>query len=235
MPRKRQEQKARLASLLSAMRTQDWEPGHAAGWDEEAVERSYTALLRPRMTEEIRPLACVAAELLALHAPDTVRGNMYRVVSAGWLPVTSDKSYDCIQRLLKRLRVCGVIPFEWVVDNIRSTIKPSSWSGLADFAETAQGAYRKDFWAQLPEYVEVMVEKDAVAGVVSEVTREFDVRLHPIRGYNSLTFTPPKGEARLKQIIASAHAYGRHGYGNGLGAAPVTRRGQWITVGRGYR
>jgi hypothetical protein len=114
---------------------------------------------------------------------------MYRVVSAGWLPDTSDKSYDCVQRLLKRLRECGVIPFEWVVDNIRSTIKPSSWSGLADFVETAQVAYRLDFWAQLPEYVEVMVEKDAVAGTLAPVTREYDVPLHPIRGYNSLTFT----------------------------------------------
>src|SRR5262249_25125752 len=59
---------------------------------------------------------------------------------------------------------------------------------LADFAETVRDAYRKDFWAELPEYVEVIVEKDTVAGKLSEVTRAYDVRLHPIRGYNSTTF-----------------------------------------------
>jgi hypothetical protein len=75
-----------------------------------------------------------------------------------------------------------------VADNIRSTIKPSSWSGLGDFRETVKEAYRKDFWSHLPEYVEIIVEKDSVAGRVAQVTRAYDVRLHPIRGYNSTTF-----------------------------------------------
>src|SRR5262249_16126590 len=29
----------------------------------------------------------------------------------------------------------------------------------------------------------------------------------------------PKGEARLRELIQSAHAYGKHGYGSGLSAA----------------
>jgi hypothetical protein len=40
----------------------------------------------------------------------------------------------------------------------------------------------------LPEYVEVIVEKDTVAGKLAKVTREYDVPLHPIRGYNSQSF-----------------------------------------------
>jgi hypothetical protein len=127
-------------------------------------------------------------ELLAAHQPDTVRGNMYLVVSAGWLPDTSDKSYDRIQRLLNRLRERGTVPFRWIVDNVRQTIKPSSWSGLGDFAETVQDAYRKDFWAELPDYVEVIVEKDTIAGKLASVTREYDVPLHPIRGYSSTSY-----------------------------------------------
>jgi hypothetical protein len=134
------------------------------------------------------PLACVSVELLDAHKPDTVRGNMYLVVSHGWLPDTGDKSYDRVQRLLVRLRECGAVPFSWVVDNVRSTIKPSSWSGLADFADTVKDAYRLDFWARLPEYIEIIVEKDTVAGKLAVVTREYDVPLHPIRGYNSTTF-----------------------------------------------
>jgi hypothetical protein len=30
-----------------------------------------------------------------------------------------------------------------------------------------------------------------------------------------------KGEARLRELIANAHLYGRHGYGSGLGAPPA--------------
>jgi hypothetical protein len=134
------------------------------------------------------PFAAVAFELLAAHQSDTVRGCMYRVVSAGWLPDTGATSYNRVQRLLNRLRLNGTVPFAWVVDNIRETVKPTSWPGLAAFAETVRHAYRLDFWAHLPEYVEVIVEKDTVAGTLAPVTRELDVPLHPLRGYNSTTF-----------------------------------------------
>jgi hypothetical protein len=178
---------ARLASLFNILRARGFEPGTIAGWGER-TERNYQIICNSGTKGEMLPFACVCIELLAAHAPDTVRGNMYLVVSKGWLPDTSKTSYNKVQRLLNRLRINGTIPFEWIVDNVRSTIKPSSWSGLADFADTVRDTYRKDFWAQLPEYVEVIVEKDTVAGKVSPVTEEYDVRLHPIRGYNSTTF-----------------------------------------------
>jgi hypothetical protein len=33
--------------------------------------------------------------------------------------------------------------------------------------------------------------------------------------------TPPKGEARLKEILASAHQYGQRAYGSGLSSPPA--------------
>jgi hypothetical protein len=180
--------KARLASLWDTLRAKGWEPGQATSWEGEDLEQNYTLLLQSGTKWKNLPLACVAVELLAQHQPDTVRGNMYLVVSAGWLPDTGDKSYDRIQRLLNRLRENGTVPFAWVVDNVRQTIKPSSRSGLHDFADTVKEAYRKDFWAELPDYVEVIVEKDTIAGKLAPVTREFDVPLHPIRGYSSTSY-----------------------------------------------
>jgi hypothetical protein len=134
------------------------------------------------------PMTAVATEWLACNTPDTVRGTMYGVVSAGFLPDTGKKSYTTIQEILGRLRENGTIPFQWIVDTVRQTIKPSSWSGLEDFADTVRDAYRKDFWASLPEYILFIVEKDTVAGKVSPVTREYDVPLHPIRGYSSKSY-----------------------------------------------
>lgn len=170
------------------MRSQGWEPGQATGWEGEDLERNYRILSEAGITAKNLPLACVAIELLAAHKPDTVRGNMYLVVSAGFLPDTSDKSYDRVQRLLNRLRENGTVPFEWIVDNVRQTIKPSSWSGLRNFADTVRDAYRMDFWERLPEYVEIIVEKDTIAGKLSSVTQEYDVPLHPIRGYSSTSY-----------------------------------------------
>jgi hypothetical protein len=180
--------KANLGSLFAILRNGGWEPGKVVGWGKEETERNYGILLDSGTAWKNLPLTCVAVELLAIHQPDTVRGNMYQVVSHRWLPDTGKKSYRIIQRLLNRLRLNGTIKFSWIVDNVRSTIKPSSWSGLEDFAETVSRAYRKDFWASLPEYIEVIVEKDTVAGKIAPVTREFDVPLHPLRGYVSTSF-----------------------------------------------
>jgi hypothetical protein len=92
------------------------------------------------------------------------------------------------------------------VDNVRNTIKPSSWSGLADYAETTRECYRRDFWAKLPSYVHIIVEKDAVAGTLAPVTRKFDVALSPIRGYASLSFAHEIAET-WNQIDKPVHAY----------------------------
>jgi hypothetical protein len=184
---------ARLALLLRTMRGRGWDPGHLLkdyGLDAEAWVAAYlTPLARSRVRDDNLAFAAASMELLYANRPDTVRGNMYLLVSrGGWLPDTSDKSYDKTQRMLKNLRVSGVVPFDWVVDNVRSTIKPSSWAGLDDFAETVARAYRLDFWSRLPDYIEVIVEKDTVAGKLSAVTRQYNVPLHPIRGYSSITY-----------------------------------------------
>jgi hypothetical protein len=133
-------------------------------------------------------LAIAATDLLFDEQPISLRGLLYRVVSAGWLPSTDHKHYTRLGRMMTRLREARVVPFSWIVDGVRSTDKPSSWSGLADYARSVRDCYRLNFWASLPHYVHIIVEKDAIAGTLSPVTQEFDVALSPIRGYSSLSF-----------------------------------------------
>lgn len=177
---KRSRSKTNLASLLAELRDSGFEPT--------LTEASYESIIDTGLKAKNLPLAFVAVQILLHEHPITLRGLFYRVVSAGWLPSTDKKHYDRLGRIMTRLREAGVVPFSWIVDNLRSSIKPSSWSGLNDFANTVGRAYRKDFWARLPEYVHIFVEKDAIAGVFSPVTEEYDVRLSPIRGYTSLSF-----------------------------------------------
>jgi hypothetical protein len=88
-----------------------------------------------------------------------------------------------------KLREVGHVPITgWLVDRVRSTLKPSSWSGLADYGETVRDCYRKDLWAQMSHHVEVFVEKDAIAGTIAPVTEEYDVALRIIRGDVSVSF-----------------------------------------------
>lgn len=178
----------RLAALTLVLAARGWKPGELAGWEPTETQRVLRNLCDLGLRSKSLALAAVAIELLACNQPATVRQVMYLVVSAGWLPDTGAKSYDQIQRLLVQLRRLGMVPYRWIVDNIRATRKPSSWTGLADFAETVRDAYRKDFWPSMPVAVEVIVEKDSIVGALSEVTEAYDVPLHALRGFSSESF-----------------------------------------------
>jgi hypothetical protein len=180
MTKRRASPKTDLDSLLRILRD--------GGWNPELEEKSYRDIMGTSLQAKNLPLACVATEIAIDENPITLRGLMYRLVSAGWLPSTDKEHYARTGRVLTVLREIGIVDFGWIVDNVRCTEKPSSWAGVRPFIETVQWAYRKDFWAQLPHYVHVICEKDAVAGTIAPVTREYDVRLSPIRGYVSLSF-----------------------------------------------
>jgi hypothetical protein len=128
-----------------------------------------------------------AVAILGQEHPMTLRQLFYRLVSAGTLK-NAQAEYKRLGHVMTRLREDGQVPLIWIVDHVRSTLKPSSWSGLADYADAVRGCYRKDFWASLDYHVEVFVEKDAIAGTIEQVTEEHDIRLHVCRGYASLSF-----------------------------------------------
>jgi hypothetical protein len=195
---KRRSQKPNLDSLLREL--------NDSGWKTKLTDESYQLVLDARFRGKNLALACVALQIAFYQHPLTLRGLMYQVVSAGWLPSTDREHYTRLGRIMTTLREEGIVSFSWIVDNVRSTIKPSSWTGLNDFVETVQDAYRLDFWASLPEYVHVIVEKDAIAGTLAPVTREFDVALSPIRGYVSLSFAHEIAET-WNQIEKPIHAY----------------------------
>ncbi|MDP1797419.1 MAG: hypothetical protein Q8K78_08060 [Planctomycetaceae bacterium] len=159
-----------------------------SGFDPGLTPESYQRIAKCGLRTGSLWLAFTATALLLKEKPCTLRGLFYRVVSTGILPSTDKEHYQRLGRLMTTLREAGIVPFSWLVDNIRNTQKPSSWSGIADFANTVRDAYRMDFWARLPEYVHVIVEKDAIAGVIAPICREYDVALSPIRGYVSLSF-----------------------------------------------
>lgn len=134
-----------------------------------------------------KALAAAAVELLEAERPMTLRQLYYRLVSAGYLR-PAQKEYKRLGTLMTRIREAGAIPRTWLVDHVRATLKPSSWTGLGVFIDRVRDSYRKDFWASMPHHVEVFVEKDAVAGTVQPVTEQNDVALHVCRGYASLSF-----------------------------------------------
>jgi hypothetical protein len=134
------------------------------------------------------PLAIGLCAIIAEEKPLTVRRCLYRASVQGLVAGTDDASYSRVQRLVLKLRREGLIPYGWISDSSRRRLKPSSWSGLEDFADTAREAYRKDLWARQAWHIEVFTEKDAMTGVLNPITSKFDLHLNVIRGQVSETF-----------------------------------------------
>jgi hypothetical protein len=170
------------------------------------TEETHSNIVEAGFNRATLKVAFVLTQLAVLLHPINVRGLMYRAQAAGLFPSTSLKYYQQTSRVILKLRRAGIVLYDWIVDSTRRRLKPSSWSGLTDFAEDAAASYRKDFWSRQRDYIEFFVEKDAMAGVIEPVTEEFDVHLNVIRGQVSETFVWNIAE-EWKEIEKPIHAY----------------------------
>jgi hypothetical protein len=151
----------------------------------------YPAILtkRSRRTKaQIETLQELIHDILAADHPMTVRQVFYRVVSRGAIAKTENEFNNTVCRLLVKMRRSGQIPFHWISDNTRWMRKPRTFSCLEDALRLTQETYRRSLWDNQDVYVEVWTEKDALAGVLLDVTKQWDVPLMVSRGFASMTY-----------------------------------------------
>ena len=90
-----------------------------------------------------------------------------------------------------------------IADNTRWMRKPDSYDSLVQALDDVKRHCRRDLWSNQDTYVEVWTEKDAIAGVLYEVTAKWDVPLMVTRGYSSITFLHEAAEAIQAQRKAA--------------------------------
>lgn len=134
-------------------------------------------------------------EVVDRYRPMTVRQVFYQLVSRGVIDKTEAEYKGTVGRLLVDMRRSGEINYRWIADNTRWMRKPQTFSGLADMLQRSQRTYRRAIWDDQECYVEVWLEKEALAGVLVDVTREWDVPLMVTRGYPSLSFVYAAAES----------------------------------------
>jgi len=127
-------------------------------------------------------------EILAEQRPMTVRQIFYQAVSRGIVGKTEAEYKGTVCRLLTAMRREQRVPYTWIADNIRWMRKPNTHHSLAEMLEESTEFYRRALWNDQEDYVEIWLEKDALAGVIETVTAEYDVPLMVTRGYPSLSF-----------------------------------------------
>jgi hypothetical protein len=114
----------------------------------------------------------------------TLRQLYYQLVSRNIVPNT-EKSYKNVGGLVSDARLAGLLDWDAIEDRARRPRIPPEWTGLRDLTEGALDSYRLDRWEGQDNYVEVWVEKDALAGVLAPLAYEYHVTLMVNRGYSS--------------------------------------------------
>lgn len=127
-------------------------------------------------------------DIVERYQPMTVRNAFYRAVAEGLVEKTEKAYKGTVGRLLTEMRRAGRLPYGWITDSTRWQRKPRSFSDLDAALEDTHRTYRRALWREQERNVEVWIEKDAIAGVVLDVTAAWDVPLMSVRGYPSLSF-----------------------------------------------
>jgi hypothetical protein len=151
---------------------------------------SYQAspIKRHRATKgEVEARRSALYEIIAKMRPMTVRQVFYQA-TVRTIVEKSEGGYVKVQTDLVQMRRAGELPYDWLADNTRWQRKPRTFSGVQEALNETARLYRKALWADADGYVEVWLEKDALAGVVLPITAQYDVPLMVARGYASLSF-----------------------------------------------
>ena len=143
---------------------------------------------RRRSNTEMCAIRRAIHDLVEEDQPMTVRQVFYRLVSSGVIEKREGEYKATVCRLLADMRLRGHIPFHWIADNTRWQRKPTTDSCLESALKRTLEAYRRSIWDTQDVYVEIWCEKDALAGVLYDVTEEWDVPLMVTRGYSSLSY-----------------------------------------------
>src|SRR5262245_54508404 len=127
-------------------------------------------------------------DILSEDNPQTVRQVFYALTVRGAIKKDEIEYQRTVVRLLTEMREAEEFPFEWITDNTRLMRKPASFTNLNSCLESTAKFYRRNVWSNMPVYVEVWVEKDALSGVLMAETEVYDVPLMTARGYASISF-----------------------------------------------
>jgi len=116
----------------------------------------------------------------------TLRQLYYQLVSRN-LIANTQKEYANLGNLLTKGRMMGLVDWDAIEDRGRVPRIPYYTNGVSDALFDTANQYRLDRQANQDVYVEVWSEKDALSGILNQITEYYHVRLMVNKGYSSCT------------------------------------------------
>lgn len=135
----------------------------------------------------------------------SLRQLYYQLVSKNSIPNT-DASYKMVGNIIADARLAGMVDWDMIEDRGRETVTPQHWRSPTEIIEACSQSYKIDKWKRQPNHVEVMVEKQALEGVLEPVCRELDIPFTANKGYSSMTMMYNTGQRLKRRFIDGAAA-----------------------------
>jgi len=154
--------------------------------------------MNKRTQTEIKALRDAFYQIVEAGRPMGIRQTFYQAVVRGLVPKTEDARKNTVNRLLSRMREDKSLPYHWITDNSRWMRKPTTWSSMESMLAYTVEMYRRSLWEDQDAYLEIWVEKDALAGVIYPETEIWDVPLMPAKGYASKSFLFSAAQALIE-------------------------------------
>jgi hypothetical protein len=125
--------------------------------------------------------------IVSADPPMTVRQVFYQLVTRGVIEKSEKEYQQTVIRLMGEMRLAGELRWSWVIDESRRRRITQTYDSVMDALEATAKFYRRSALREADEYIEIWCEKDALSGVLGDVTSEYDVPLMISRGMPSLT------------------------------------------------
>lgn len=131
----------------------------------------------------------------------SLRQLYYQLVSRDYVPNTQ-RSYKNVGSLVSNARQAGEIDWEMIEDRNRETRGNTHWNDPGEIIEACARQFMVYRWENQPYHIEVMVEKDALSGVLEPVCRDLDVGITANKGYSSSSTMYEIGQRlRWKELL----------------------------------
>ena len=148
-----------------------------------------STIKRPRRSKtEMQNIRDGIYAVLADLNPMSDRQVFYQMTSRGYVDKNEAQYKGTVCRLLTEMRLDGTIPYEWITDSTRWMIKPDTYDSMQEALQLTAETYRRALWSRSDCYVEVWLEKQALAGIVNEITSVWDVPLMVNHGFGSISY-----------------------------------------------
>lgn len=150
---------------------------------------------------KIRLVNAILAEYQAEGYDLSLRQLYYQMVARGYIE-NSQKSYKRMGDLVNNARLAGLVDWSMIADRGRETVTPPHWDSPAEIVRAAAQQFAIDKWADQEHYIEVMVEKQALEGVLIPACKSLDVRFSANKGYSSASAMYEAGKRLLRYAQA---------------------------------